>query len=109
MAHDEGSPSTATPPESFETASSLSQSLYVRLAGFFRVTVLPQQPEEWRATLPIILLTTDEIKPLAYGRHARDEICARLQLAELRSASAGIVTFLNLAREIRKEASNVLR
>ena len=51
----------------------------------------------------------DEVKLLAYERHARDEICVRLRLAELGSVSAGIVTFLNLTREIIKEASNVLR
>ena len=83
--------------------------LFVRLAEHFRSVAIPQQGEHWRAGLPRVPLTTNELKDALLQRENQDEQEALGRLAEKGSTSAQIIRDLRLTRELIREALAVLR
>ena len=83
--------------------------LFVRLAEHFRSVVIPQQGELWRERLPRVPLTTDELKEVLKTQEDSDERVALAELAQKGSTSAVITNYLDLTREIVREAFTVLR
>ena len=81
----------------------------MRLAEHFRSAVLPQQGEQWRESLPRVPLTTEELKVVLRLREDEDERRAITELAKKGSTSAVIMDFLELTREIVREALEILR
>ena len=74
----------------------------------FRQIALPILGDDWHRTLPRVPLTKEELKEVVRRQWERDEILALRQLAELGSFSAGIITHLELTREIIHSAMSML-
>ena len=83
--------------------------LFLRLAEHFRSVVIPQQGEQWRLLLPRVPLTTNELKEIMAAKADADERRALDALAERGSTSAGIIKYLDLTRELIREAFAILR
>ena len=83
--------------------------LFVRLAEHFRSVIIPQQGEGWRHSLPRVPLTMEEIKAILVERENGDERRALDRLATKGSTSACIIKYLDLTRDLIKEAFEVLR
>ena len=64
---------------------------------------------EWEHTLPRVPLTKRELKQVVRLQWEGDEILAIRQLAEVGSVSAGILTRLQLTREIAHMTMSMLR
>ena len=75
----------------------------------FRQIALPRLGMEWANTLPRVPLTKAELKQVVKRQWERDETAALRQLADLGSVSAGIITRLELTREIIQMATSILR
>ena len=86
-----------------------SQEVFLRVAEHFRAAVLPSQTVEWRANLPWIPMTMEEIKTTVGERHREDELKALQYLADSGSEAADIITQLDLTRELVQEAMDELR
>ena len=71
----------------------------------FRVIAVRAMGPRWADTLPIVPLTKQELETLPKMRFLRDEGVALKQLAKL----AGIITALELTREVIREALRRLR
>ena len=74
-----------------------------------RATILPQQTLEWRANLPQVPWTAEEVRVLLRQRFEADEQGVLQALAELGSISASILVYLNLSKGVVAEAFRRLR
>ena len=81
----------------------------MRMAEHFRSVVIPQQGDPWRERLPRVPLATDELKEVLKVQEDSDERVALAELAQKGSTSAVIINYLNLTREVVREAFTVLR
>ena len=79
------------------------------MAEHFRAAILPNRLPGWAATLPVLPYTTGEVKELIENQCLSDEQGVLEQLMHLGSASAQILTQLQLTRGIVKEALQELR
>ena len=70
----------------------------------FRAYAAQPLGEDWRKTLPLAPLTREEGKDLVPSCQRQDEVTVLRQLTELESVSAGIISRLELTRDIVKEA-----
>ena len=75
----------------------------------FRQIALPVLGTKWANSLPRVPLTKEELKQVARTQWERDEYIALRQLADLGSVSAGIITRLELTRQVIQMAKSVLR
>ena len=82
---------------------------HLKQAEYFRTCVIPQQPPDWKKRIPLLPWTTADLKHRLREQHERDELQALKFLAELGSASASIITYLDITRATIKEAFSVLQ
>ena len=75
----------------------------------FRQFALPALGAEWEHKLPRVPLTKQELKRVVRRQWENDEILAIRQLAEVGSVSAGILTRLQITREIVHLTMSMLR
>ena len=83
--------------------------ILTRLAEYFRVNVLPNAGEAWRAELPAIPHSLAEIKKLLRCRHRDDELSMIRRLAEHASPAALVIRHLGVTRPTVEEALKILR
>ena len=82
---------------------------FLSMAEHYRIALLSRQSPQWASTLPVVPLTTTELKQMLAQCQQRDEIRVMAQLVQLGSQSAAIVCRLGLTRSILVEALQTLR
>ena len=81
----------------------------LKQAEYFRTCVIPQQAPKWKDNVPLLPWTTAELKQPLKAQHEIDEQQTLKILAELGSASASIITYLDITRATIKETFNALQ
>ena len=87
----------------------IHKKIFLLLAERYRQFILPAQPSKWKLSPPVIPCTSAEMRKHIHQQFLTDERKIIDRLGNMDSESASIISYLDLTREVVREALEQLR